>query len=92
MLNKELSVSLKAGVEASKVIMEVYNSSDIGVEIKEDNSPVTKADKAADKLIRSFLMEAFPDYGLLTEESIDDKSRLNKDYVFIDWYFTSIFH
>ena len=83
MLNKELSVSLKAVIEASKVIMEVYNSSDIGVEIKEDNSPVTKADKAADKLIRSFLMAAFPDYGLLTEESVDDKSRLNKDFVFI---------
>ena len=83
MLNKELEVSLNAVKAASKVIMEVYTSNDLGVEIKSDNSPVTKADKAADNIIRGLLSSAFPSYGLLTEESIDDKSRLNKDYVFI---------
>ena len=83
MLNKELEIAIKASIEASKVIMDVYNSNDLGVEIKDDNSPVTKADKAADKLIRGLLSSAFPEYGLLTEESIDDSSRLDKDYVFI---------
>ena len=83
MLNKELEVALDAVKKASKIIMEVYTSSDLGVEIKEDNSPVTKADKAADKIIRGLLSSAFPEYGLLTEESLDDKTRLNKDYVWI---------
>lgn len=83
MLNKELEVSLIAVKKAAKVIMEVYNSNDLGVEIKDDNSPVTKADKAADEIIRGLLSSAFPQYGLLTEESVDDRSRLNKDYVFI---------
>ena len=83
MLNKELEVALDAVKKASKVVMEVYTSSDLGVEIKQDNSPVTKADKAADELIRGLLSSAFPKYGLLTEESIDDKSRLEKDYVWI---------
>ena len=83
MLNKELEVALDAVKKASKIIMEVYTSSDLGVEIKEDNSPVTKADKAADEIIRGLLSSAFPEYGLLTEESVDDKSRLNKDYVWI---------
>ena len=83
MLNKELEIAIKASIEASKVIMDVYNSNDLGVEIKDDNSPVTKADKAADKLIRGLLSSAFPEYGLLTEESVDDPSRLDKDYVFI---------
>ena len=83
MLNKELEVALDAVKKASKVIMEVYTSSDLGVEIKEDNSPVTKADKAADEIIRGLLSSAFPEYGLLTEESLDDKSRLTKDYVWI---------
>jgi len=83
MYNHELDVALKAAIKASKAIMEVYNSNDIGVEIKSDNSPVTKADKAADVIIRHELSSAFPLYGMLTEESTDDKSRLLNDYVWI---------
>lgn len=83
MLNKELDTALKAVIEASKVIMEVYTSNDLGVEIKEDHSPVTKADKVADKIIREILSKEFPEYGMLTEESVDNFDRLNKDYVWI---------
>lgn len=83
MWEKELEVALKAALVAREKILEVYYSSDIGVEIKEDNSPVTKADKAADEIIRKILGEAFPDYAMLTEESVDDKARLANDYVWI---------
>lgn len=83
MYNKELNISLIAAIKASKAIMDVYKSNDLGVEIKFDNSPVTKADKAADKIIRDILSEAFPNYALLTEESVDNLNRLNNDYVFI---------
>ena len=79
----ELQVAIKAVNAVRDVILDVYNSSDLGVEIKEDNSPVTKADKAADKIIRKILSEAFPNYAMLTEESLDDKSRLENDYVWI---------
>ena len=82
-LEKELEVALSAVSAVRDVILDVYNSTDLGVEIKEDNSPVTKADKAADKIIRKILSEAFPSYALLTEESFDDKSRLDNDYVWI---------
>ena len=44
------------------------------IEIKNDKSPVTKADKMADKKIRKILSKNFPNYSLLTEESKDDKS------------------
>ncbi|HBF68781.1 MAG TPA: 3'(2'),5'-bisphosphate nucleotidase CysQ [Firmicutes bacterium] len=83
MYEKELNVCIDAVISASKIIMEIYNSNDMAVEIKSDNSPVTKADKAADLIIRTFLTTNFPSYGLLTEESSDDLSRLKKDYVFI---------
>ncbi|MDC7218872.1 MAG: 3'(2'),5'-bisphosphate nucleotidase CysQ [Spirochaetales bacterium] len=43
MLQKAIKASLIAGQE----ILNVYNSSDFGVETKEDNSPLTRADKAA---------------------------------------------
>ena len=83
MFEKELEVSLEAALKAVPYILEIYNSGNLGVEIKDDNSPVTKADKIADKLIREHLSKNFPNYALLTEEFVDDKTRLNNDYVFI---------
>ena len=83
MFERELEVAIDAVNSVRELILEIYNSADLGVEIKEDNSPVTKADKAADKKIREILSTAFPLYSLLTEESIDDKSRLKNDYVWI---------
>ena len=83
MFEKELEVALEAAKKVVPVILEIYNSNELGVEIKEDNSPVTKADKQADKIIREYLSKHFPNYSFLTEESCDDKSRLDNDYVFI---------
>ncbi len=83
MLEKELEISLIAIKEAMKVVLDIYHSNNLEVEIKEDNSPVTKADKEADKLITSLLKKYFPDDGYLTEESVDDKSRLSKSRVWI---------
>ena len=83
MFERELEVALEAVNSVRELILDIYNSGDLGVEIKDDNSPVTKADKAADKKIREILSTAFPLYSLLTEESADDKSRLKNDYVWI---------
>ena len=70
MFERELEVALIAVNSVRELILEIYNSDNLGVEIKEDNSPVTKADKAADKKIREILSGAFPFYSLLTEETI----------------------
>lgn len=82
MFEKELDVAIEAGVKAIDGILKIYNSN-FDVEIKDDNSPVTLADKNADKLIREVLHKAFPTYAFLTEESDDDLSRLENDYVWI---------
>ena len=79
---KELEVAIKAGLKAKEAILEIYHQP-FDVEIKEDNSPVTLADKTADKIIREVIHEAFPSHAFLTEESDDDKNRLNNDYVWI---------
>ena len=83
MYERELEVALFAVNSVRDLILDIYNSDDVGVEIKDDNSPVTKADKASDKKIREILFKAFPSYSLLTEESADDKTRLDNDYVWI---------
>ncbi len=82
MWEEQLDCALKAGISVIKPIMDIYNRG-FDVEIKEDNSPVTEADKLADKLIREFLHKCYPTYAFLTEESEDNKSRLNNDYVWI---------
>ena len=51
--------------------------------VKEGNSPVSEADIAADKLLRELLMAARPDYGWLSEESVDTPDRLDRARVFV---------
>jgi len=79
---KELNAAIEAGLEAKKAVLKYYYSF-FDVEIKSDNSPVTSADKESDKIIRDYLSIRFPNYAFLTEESIDNKERLNNDYVWI---------
>lgn len=78
---KEFLIAKEAGYQAADAIMKIYKEG-FEVEIKSDNSPVTLADKTADKILRTRLEENFP-YAFLTEEEEDDKSRLEADYVWI---------
>ncbi|MFA5421722.1 MAG: 3'(2'),5'-bisphosphate nucleotidase CysQ [Bacilli bacterium] len=82
MWENELNVAIRAVLSARDKIMEIYKKP-FEVEIKEDNSPVTLADKTADEIIRRVISQAFPNHAFLTEESSDDKSRLTNDYVWI---------
>lgn len=79
---KELEAAISAGLIAKDIIMEIYNSR-FDVEIKDDNSPVTLADKKADIAIREYLAPLFPTYHFLTEEGVDSKERLSAEYVWI---------
>lgn len=82
MWEKQLDCALKAGISVIEPIMQIYNRG-FDIEIKEDNSPVTEADKLADKLITAYLSSCYPTYAFLTEESDDNKARLENDYVWI---------
>ncbi len=82
MYSKELELAKKLAVEAGEKILEIYNLP-IEVEYKQDNSPLTKADSLADKIIVDGLKKAFPSYSVLSEESRDDLSRLENDLCFI---------
>lgn len=82
MYQDQLYAALNAASEAKKIILEYYNKG-FTVEIKDDNSPVTEADKKSDLVIRNYLSNLFPDYAFLTEESEDNLDRLNKDYAWI---------
>jgi myo-inositol-1(or 4)-monophosphatase len=50
---------------------------------KEGGSPVTEADLAIDTFLKNHLQQARPDYGWLSEESLDDPARLEARRVFV---------
>ncbi len=60
----------KIAIEAGKAIMEIY-STDFDVEIKDDRSPLTAADRAAHDIIIAGLTRLTPELPLLSEESRD---------------------
>ena len=50
-----LKTAIEAALQAGKAILEIYHSGVFDIEIKGDNSPLTKADKASHKVIMSYL-------------------------------------
>lgn len=84
-INDELILEkmLLASYKARQAILDVYKQADLHIEIKDDNSPVTIADKNSNEIIVNLLKKEFPSFSILTEESEDDLTRLNNDFVFI---------
>lgn len=79
---EELDCALGAAHQAGELIARYFREGAKTWE-KSENNPVTQADLDADALIRRVLSTAYPDDGLLTEESEDDLSRLDRERVWI---------
>ena len=63
--------------EAGKEILKIYNKADIDITYKDDNSPLTLADKASNDIIEKALKELTPTIPILSEEgkNIDYSNR-----------------
>ena len=72
-------------LDAGKAILEVYNSPDFEVEIKDDNSPLTIADKRSNEIIVAGLKKHYPEIPILSEEGRDIPydERKNWDYFWL---------
>jgi 3'(2'), 5'-bisphosphate nucleotidase len=81
-LQRELDVAVRLARQAGAAIMDYYREG-VEVDYKPGDEPVTVADEAADRIISGGLRAAFPDDGLLSEESEDDPARLDKERVWI---------
>jgi 3'-phosphoadenosine 5'-phosphosulfate (PAPS) 3'-phosphatase len=80
----ELRTAITAARAGAAAIMPVYLADEgFAADAKSDGSPVTVADLASDAAIRRIISAAFPDDGLLTEEGLDDRSRLTRSRVWI---------
>lgn len=68
-MNKLLNIAITAALEAAKSILKIYHSGEFDIEIKGDNSPLTKADIASHEVIMSYLR--LTEIPVLSEEGID---------------------
>ncbi len=67
-LNALLPQVLQLAREAGNAIMAIYNTADFGVDMKADNSPLTKADLAAHAILEPGLCALTPEIPVLSEE------------------------
>jgi myo-inositol-1(or 4)-monophosphatase len=78
----ELSIAKDAAVIAGNLILKYYKA-DYEIKEKGYHNPVTTADHASDACLKKILTEAYPEYGWLSEETVDSKERLKMDRVWV---------
>lgn len=72
---------LKIARKAGDAILEIYkNEEDFGIESKDDNSPLTRADKAANQVICDALENLDPAYPIISEENKAIPYSARKDF------------
>jgi len=82
-LNPELGAAVYLSLLAGREILDIYQNENYSVEYKEDNTPITLADRKSNEIIVNNLRKMFPDYALLSEEMKDDLARLKNDWCWI---------
>ena len=76
-----LDVARTAAARAHELIRKYYDDGEYSVTRKSDRSPVTEADIAAEKAIRSCIAEAFPEHGFYGEET--GSARRDSQYLWL---------
>ena len=66
--------------ESAKVIMEYFRQT-LTIENKDDDTPVTIADKKSELKIRELINHAYPSHGILAEEF--DNTNLDSEYIWV---------
>ncbi|GGY54871.1 inositol monophosphatase family protein [Parvularcula lutaonensis] len=80
----ERDALIGAAVEAGHAIMPMWRDVSLDVWAKDDHSPVSEADLRANQILKEVLLHgARADYGWLSEECADDRSRLERERTII---------
>lgn len=79
----DLALLLSVASEAAEIAMGYFGRSPETWYKGAERSPVSEADFAVDLHVRERLLAARPDYGWLSEETVDDEARLTRDNVFV---------
>src|SRR6202167_1373793 len=82
-LARELEHARTGALEAGEILRRHFRDGGYKVASKGRDNPVTSADLEADTALREHLSRAFPDYGWLSEETVDNAARLSRRRVWI---------
>ena len=78
-----LKIAISAALEAAKEILKIYHSDDFEVQLKSDDSPLTKADLVSHQVIESYLKPT--NIPILSEEgkniSFDERKHWNQLWI-----------
>lgn len=74
---------LRSTAVAAGIIASSYFRRDIKSWTKDNASPVSEADIVVDRFLAANLLQARPSYGWLSEETVDNPSRLDCERVFV---------
>lgn len=77
----DILTRIEAAIEAARIIFARFTPGAIETEYKIGHDPVTEADRAVDVVLRQNLLR--DGEGWLSEESVDDASRLTKSHVWV---------
>lgn len=66
---------------AGELTLGYFKSTELGLEMKQDGSPVTIADREAERLVRSEIAKRFPDDAILGEEEGDSEGRSGRRWI-----------
>ena len=81
-MRSELIIAKEAAIEAGAIILNYYKA-DYEIQEKGYRNPVTTADQEADSRLKEILLGERPNYGWLSEETVDTYDRLDKKRVWI---------
>ncbi|MGH7831538.1 MAG: 3'(2'),5'-bisphosphate nucleotidase CysQ, partial [Candidatus Binatia bacterium] len=81
-MKPEISQLAEVIRSAGRAVMQIRKNG-FTVERKSNESPLTLADLEANRILKEYLMERFPDYGWLSEETFDHPDRLLKRALWI---------
>lgn len=79
---RDLEIAIDAARAAGDVVMKTFRTEQ-DVHYKSPDQPLTKADLAADALLKERLLGARPEFGWLSEETADTPDRLTKEIVWV---------
>ena len=82
-LSRELALAKRAAREAGKILRRHWRRGGYEIGSKGHDNPVTQADLEADRAIKKRLRDPFPEYGWLSEETVDNDARLKRRRVWI---------
>ena len=82
-LKEDFDLAREAVLKAGEIALENLQTKNFKTWLKRGHEPVTEIDLKVNEYLKQALTKARPGYGWLSEESVDDRERLNLKYVWV---------